>query len=103
VLVRVGRDGERVFDDQGREEPGYAPVSGAAEIVDSVAAATAGSVYSERDARAAVGAAVAAVGAGPTGSAGRGAHRLPLAPWVLAAAVLPLGYLLRRRNLDLEG
>lgn len=103
VLVRVGRDGERVFDDQGRAEAAYEPVLGAAAIVDAVAAATSGSVYSEREARAALGAAVAAVGAGPTGSAGRGARRLPLAPWVLAAAALPLGYLIRRRNLDREG
>jgi hypothetical protein len=104
VLVRIGRSGERVVDARGREEEGYLPVAGAAEIAASVAAVTSGSAHSEAEVEAAVDAAVDAVGdAGPTTATGRGAHRRPLAAWMLAAAVLPLGYLIRRRNLDPHG
>jgi hypothetical protein len=104
VLLRVGHGGERVHGPDGRVEDAYAPAPRAAELTDQVAALTTGRAFSEADPQAAVRAAVQAVGAaGPTASTGRGEHRRPLAPWLLALAAVPLGYLVRRRNLDLEG
>lgn len=104
VIVRVGHGGERVHGRDGRVEEGYAPVPRAAEIASRVAALTSGRAFSESEPAAVVRAAVDAVGAtGPTASTGRGERRRPLAAWVLALAVVPLGYLVRRRNLDLEG
>jgi hypothetical protein len=39
------------------------------------------------------------LGSGPTSKIGTGNARTPLAKWVLLAAFLPLGFVLRRRNL----
>jgi hypothetical protein len=102
LLVHVGRRGERVYDANGLPEPEYEPPSSdGAAAVRSVASLTAGSAYDESDAGAVAAAARAAVGAdGPTAELARGERRTPLAPWVLAAAVVPLAFLVRRRNVD---
>lgn len=102
VLLRVGREGERVYDEGGLEEPGYRPVAGAAALAASVAALTSGRAFAEDEVEEAVAAALESVGErGPTAAAVRGERRRPLGPWLLGAAAVPLALLLRRRNLDL--
>jgi hypothetical protein len=101
LLVHVGRGGERVYDANGLPEPGYdRPPDGAAALR-GVASLTAGSAFDESDPGAVADAARAAVGAaGPSAELVRGERRTPLAPWALAASVVPLAFLVRRRNLD---
>jgi hypothetical protein len=101
VLVRVGASGERVHDESGLPEPGYAPGPDPGATAAGVAALAAGRVFSEDEVGEAAAAAAAAAGrSGPTAEAVRGERRRALAPWVLAAAALPLAFLVRRRNLD---
>jgi hypothetical protein len=100
VVVRIGAAGERVYDDRGRPEPAYRPVDDAAAAVERIAAAAGGRSLTEGDAAAAAGVLRSALGAGgPTAQRRHDEGRRPLAPYVLAAAALPLGWLLRRRNL----
>jgi hypothetical protein len=101
LLVHVGRRGERVYDANGLPEPEYDPPSSGGGALRGVASLTAGSAFDESDAGAVAAAARAAVGAaGPTAELVRGERRTPLAAWVLAASVVPLAFLVRRRNVD---
>jgi hypothetical protein len=101
LLVHVGRRGERVYDAGGVAEPGYDPPVDGATAVRGVASLTAGLAFEESDAGAVAAAAREAVGAsGPTAELVRGERRTPLSPWVLAASIVPLAYLVRRRNVD---
>jgi hypothetical protein len=100
VIVRIGVAGERVFDARGRPEPEYEPIDAAATMVRRVAAAADGRSFEEGEADAAARTLRNALGVtGPTEERGREERRRPLAPYVLAAAALPLAWLLRRRNL----
>jgi hypothetical protein len=101
LLVHVGHRGERVYGASGLAEAGYDPAVDGAAAVRGVAALTAGSAFEESDAAAVAAAARRALGAsGPTAELVRGERRTPLSPWVLAASVVPLAYLVRRRNVD---
>lgn len=103
VLVRVGRSGERVHDSSGQPELSYVAVAGAGALGRLVATVASGSAFSEGSVQAAVRAvADAARRAGPTSRIGRGEARLALAPWALAAAALPLAFLVVLRNIDLS-
>jgi hypothetical protein len=100
VVVRIGAAGERVYDQRGRPEPGYRPVHDAATTVQRIAATAGGRSLTEADAAAAPDLLRSALGArGPTAERRHDEGRRPLAPYVLAAAALPLAWLLRRRNL----
>jgi len=100
VLVRVARAGERVFDEQGRPEPGYVAGPGAGAIAAQVAGIAGGRVFGEGQAAAAGRAAVEALGAGGRTQAwARGERRRPLGPYALVVSALPLAYLVRLRNL----
>jgi hypothetical protein len=99
VVLKVGGAGEQVYDERGRPEPAYDAVTTASATARSVAAAAGGRAFTEGEEREAAGAVLASLGRhGPTEPHGRGEHRTPLAPYAVAAAALPLAWLLRRRN-----
>jgi hypothetical protein len=92
VLVHVWRPDERL-------EPGYRPDPASREALAALADATGGVVRSEGDVAAVAAAVHAALGDGPTAPRGVEEHTMPLAPWVALAALVPLGLVLRRRNI----
>jgi hypothetical protein len=99
VVLRVGGAGERVYDERGRPELAYSPMTTAPATARSVAAAAGGTTFTEGEERQAAGTVLNALGRhGPTEPHGRGERRTPLAPYAVAAAALPLAWLLRRRN-----
>lgn len=99
VMLRIGGGDEEVYDERGRAEPGYEAPSTAPATAQRVAAAAGGRAFVEGEEREAAAAVLAALGRhGPTRPQGRGERRTPLAPYAVAAAALPLAWLLRRRN-----
>jgi hypothetical protein len=99
VLVRVGRAGERVFGPDGLPEPAYIPPPTSGRALASFLAATHGRAFGEGSVGAAAQAAQALLGTGPRARLGSIASRKDLAPWFVLAAALPLGAVVRRRNL----
>ena len=98
VLVRIGRGGERVFGADGEPESAYIPPPATGFTLDRFLDATQGRAYDERDVTGAAQAASEALGAGPTVTLGSTSGRHDLAPWLVLAAAVPLGVVLRRRN-----
>lgn len=98
IVVRFGRPGERVYGAGGVPEP-YAPDPGSAAAVERLASAIGGEGFHEDELDAALGAARTAVGEGETVIRSEKPDIHPLAPYVLLAALMPLGFLLYRRNL----
>lgn len=98
IVVRFGRPGERVYGAGGAPEP-YAPDPGSAAAVERLASAIGGEAFHEDELDAALGAARTAVGEGETVIRSEKPDIHPLAPYVLLAALMPLGFLLYRRNL----
>jgi hypothetical protein len=97
VLVHVWSEGERVFGPSGQPES-YRPDPESSQALAGLAAATGGRVFTERDLGAAAAFARSALGTGPTAARGREVRTTPLAPYVAAAALVPLLFVLRRRN-----
>lgn len=98
VFLHFWAANERVFTD-GVPEPQYRPVPAARSILARLAAATRGSVYDESSLGAAVRKTREVLGSGPTvvQTDERG-RKLALAPYLAAAAFLPLTLLLWRRD-----
>ena len=97
IVVRVGAHDERVFGPDGLPEPAYPPLqpgNGLARFL----AATRGRVFDDRHLDAAVQAAHEDLGSGPRARLGTAAATTDLAPFIVLAAALPLGLVLRRRN-----
>jgi Mg-chelatase subunit ChlD len=98
VVVRYWSARERVYDG-GTAEPDYRPDPASAALVTELTNATGGRSFDANQ----LGAAIAAARRGLGNSAGVSTpgelRRIPLAPWVAFAAVLPLALLLRRRLL----
>jgi hypothetical protein len=99
VLIRMGSPGERVFGPDGRPEPAYVPPPATGETLTRFLAATKGRAFGEHHVAAAVRAARRSLGTGPRTRLGTVSGRRDLAPWIVLAGVLPLGVVLRRRNL----
>jgi hypothetical protein len=97
VLVRFWAAGERVFGSSGQPES-YRPDPESEVALAGLAAATGGRVFGEDDLGAAAAFARSALGSGPTTARGRELRTTPLAPYVAAAALVPLLFVLRRRN-----
>ena len=97
VYLQFWAANERVFT-AGTPEP-YQPNPAARSILDGLAAATQGNVYDENSVGAAVGRAREVLGSGPT-RVEKDDRRQPLAlaPYLAAAAFLPLAILLWRRD-----
>jgi hypothetical protein len=98
VVVRFWRADERVFAD-GRAEPAYRPDPASASIVAELATATGGSALEQPTAGAAAAAVRRDAGRGPTRPLPARRRRMPIAPFLAAIDLLPLGVLLRRRLL----
>lgn len=99
VLVHVWSPREAIFHVDGTPEPGYRPDPRSTATLQSLAQAAGGAVFGEGDADRAADAVRAALGAGPTARAGIDRRTHPLGRYVALVALLPLGLVLRRRNL----
>ena len=97
IFVQVWRSSESIFLTS-RPEPEYRPDPLSRRRLADFAAAVEGAAFSEDEAAAIVERARAAVGEGPTRSRPQ-RDLLALMPYATLAAVLPLAFVLRRRNL----
>jgi hypothetical protein len=98
VFVHLWDADERIYA-TGVVERGYRPQRGSAGLLAGVASSVGGRVFTEAELDAAEDAAVAALGEGPTRQRLVEGERRALMPWVAVAAFLPLGLVLRHRNL----
>jgi hypothetical protein len=98
IFVRVWNARERIYV-QGRPDPGYRPDPASAESAQTLAEATGGRAFDEGNVAGIVSEARAALGSGSVGKERVERRRTPIAGWVALAALLPLGFVLRRRNL----
>jgi hypothetical protein len=89
LLVQVGHPGEAVFVN-GKPEPGYRPDPAAHTTLESLAAATGGTLVGEGSAGRAIAAARRALGRGPVVAVGRTTRTRTLAPYLVLAALVPL-------------
>jgi hypothetical protein len=98
LFVHVWGPGERIFT-KGRPDPNYQadPTSGDALI--SFARLIGGQEFSEHQLGQVASAAAASIGRSGTQRRVETYARIALAPWFLIVGVLPLGFLLYRRNL----
>jgi hypothetical protein len=97
LFVHLWRADERIYE-TGVEEPGYRPDRASTSVLTTAASAMDGRVFTEGQVGALRQAALAALGAGPTRERVTEGNRQALMPWVVLAAVLPLGFVLLRRN-----
>jgi hypothetical protein len=98
IFLRFWGSGERVFTN-GESEPQYRPQPESRAILESLATATGGRSFDEADLSGAERQVQADLGSGKAEAvATERGHRLPLAPYLAAVAILPLGLLLWRRD-----
>ena len=97
VVVVTGDASERVWY-RGRAIPDYRPKAERDAIVKQFADATGAEVFSEDQLDAAVRAVKAASGSGRVDSVGTQLEIMPLGRWFVLASLVPLGFLLWRRN-----
>jgi len=100
LVVRIGKLGETVYGPNGAPEP-YESDPGSAALAESLASAAGGEAFGEDDLDSAIGAARRMVGEGPVVAQTEQLDVKPLAPYVFLAALLPLAFLLYRRNFAL--
>ncbi len=98
VLVHVWGSREAVFKPDGTPEGAYRPNPASGAALTSLANATGGSVFGEGQAGAAAKAVRQALGSGPTERLGLEPHTRPLGRFAGLLALLPLGFVLWRRN-----
>lgn len=97
ILVRIGRPTERIFGPDGGVEP-YVPDPGSAAAANEYVAAVGGRAFGEDELDEAIGAARDTIGTGRTTLQIEASDVRPLGPYVFLAALLPLSFLLWRRN-----
>jgi VWA domain-containing protein len=97
VFVQFWNKDEKVFS-RGVPEPQYVPDPSARATLDRLAASTHGTVYSEGQIDAASHKARQLLGSGATAVRGERSGQIALAPYLAAAALLPLALLLWRRD-----
>jgi hypothetical protein len=98
ILVHFWDEDERIYF-AGVAEGGYRPQRAAKATIERVASLIGGRVLSGDEPSAVSAAARKILGQGKTRQRELEGERLALMPWVTLAAVLPLGFLLLRRNL----
>lgn len=98
VVVRIGGGRDRVWVD-GRAVADYTPDPGAAAQTEALLRATGGRGFKPDDTDGIVDAVRDAVGGGPTVESGELLRVVGLGQWFALAAIVPLAYLLWRRNL----
>lgn len=97
VFVRFWQEDERVFTG-GAPEPEYRPDASSGAVLAGVAESVSGSVYSEAKVDAAARKARRLIGSGRVVARGEYGGRIALAPYLAAAALVPLALLLARRD-----
>jgi hypothetical protein len=98
TFVRMGDASERIWE-SGVAEAGYTPDPTAADTLAAAAAAVEGRVLDEGQVAEAAAAVRSALGTGPTSPRRIEGNRQALMPYVALLAILPLGFVLYRRNL----
>jgi hypothetical protein len=98
TFVRMGDSSERIWEG-GVEEAGYVPSPDATETLAAAAAAVEGRLLEEGDVAGAAAAVRSALGEGPTVPRRIEGNRQALMPYVALLAIVPLGFVLYRRNL----
>jgi hypothetical protein len=99
LVVRVGGEQDRIRYGGGRIEAAYRPDPHAAANLGSLAAVTNGRAYEVSRVAAVTTELKRLVGSGRTSAQGVKTKTVPLAPYVVLLTFLPLGIVLRRRNL----
>jgi hypothetical protein len=97
VFVQLWDPAERVYTN-GRAEPQYRPDPAGRTLLEALAVATGGNVYSEREGAAAARKSRQLIGSGPTRAQGVREARSGLAAYLALAALLPVGLLLARTD-----
>ncbi len=97
-FFRYWRADQRVYNAGGQLNPDYSPDPGSAAILDGLAKSISSRVFKPGQASEAATAIRAVVGKGPTTARGRELNSFLLTPYVLLFALVPLGFLLTRRN-----
>jgi hypothetical protein len=97
ILLRFWAEGERVYGPDGLEEA-YVPDANSAAAAEGYAQAVKGETFDEREFAAAAESARSKLGSGTSVTYIKTADIQPLGPFVLLAGLLPLGFLLWRRN-----
>jgi hypothetical protein len=89
---------QRVYNAAGQIIPAYLPDPNTTPVLDGLAQSTSSKVFKPGQVDQAAAAVHSVVGKGPTTARGRELNSFLLAPYVLLFAVVPLGFLLFRRN-----
>ena len=97
IFVRLWDQDERIYL-TGVAEVGYEPDVASEEQLRQMADLIDGRVIPENEAGSLADMVAEAVGSGPTTAREHEGRRRALMPWITLAAVLPLGFVLRRRN-----
>jgi hypothetical protein len=97
-FLRYWHPDERVYNAAGEINPAYSPDPTAAPILDGLAQSLGSHVFESGQVGQVAAAIRAVIGKGPTTARGRELNSFLLAPYVLLFAVIPLGFLLFRRN-----
>jgi hypothetical protein len=98
VIIRLGRASDRIFIGN-RADRNYRPDTAAGQATRTLATVVGGRAFSEGDVAGAVRAARTFLGNGPLHGVGEGLHVVALARWLVLASLLPLAFLLWRRNI----
>ena len=98
LFVHVWDGGERIYE-TGVPERGYTPDPSSAGLLRRAADLVGGRVFEESDADATADAAAELLGEGPTRQRVIEGERRALMPYATMLALLPLGFVLIRRNL----
>lgn len=96
-FVHVWHPEDRVYGLRGERES-YRPDPGSRTALERLAREVGGGVFGEGDLPAALAAVERRLGEGPVAPRGQELRGVPLAPWVIALAIVPLGLVLLRRN-----
>jgi von Willebrand factor type A domain len=97
IFVRFWAEDERIYE-TGVAELGYEPDSRSAAALAEAASQVGGRVLQESDAAGVAAAVREAIGVGTTVDREQASGRLALMPWLTLAALVPLGFVLLRRN-----
>jgi hypothetical protein len=97
IFVRLWDADERIYL-TGVPEVGYEPDPASGEQLQQIAALIDGRIVEESDVDELPGMVAEVVGDGPTRAREHEGRRRALMPWITLAAILPLGFVLRRRN-----
>ena len=97
LAVQFWQSSESIYKASGKPDPNYRPDPASKTQLASLAAATHGWVFKERDLGGAAAALKTMLGRGPTRSMGRTRATHPLAPYVALFALLPLASVFSRK------